>query len=115
MKIEELCINYLVDVGYSGTGDEKTSQKKIFTALFKQFGYIKKEEPSNLEGQGLKKIIPSSITDIYTRFEFLLGLKLSGHTDTLSEASNLIDELYKRGEIQNKQQYQNALKKFSNI
>ena len=66
-----------------------------------------------LKGRGVKKIIiPSNIIDIYTRLEVLLGLKLSGHTDTLTEASNLIDELYNRGEIQNKQQYQNALDKF---
>ena len=51
--------------------------------------------------------------DIYAGLEVLLGLKLSGHNDTLTEASNLIDELYKRGEIQNKQPYGNALKKFS--
>ena len=69
-------------------------------------------EPDNLQGEGFKIIIPSNIIDIYTRLEVLLGLKLSGHTDTLTEASNLIDELYKRGEIQNKQQYQNALNKF---
>ena len=68
---------------------------------------------SDLEGQGMKIIIPSNIIDIYTRLEVLLGLKLSGHTDTLTEVSNLIDELYKRVEIQNKQQYRNALNKFS--
>ena len=68
-----------------------------------------------LEGRGVEKIItPSNIIDIYTRLEVLLGLKLSGHTNTLTEASSLIDELYKRGEIQNKQQYRNALNKFSN-
>ena len=50
---------------------------------------------------------------MYKRLENLLGLKLSGHTKTLKEASNLIDELYKRSEIQNKQQYRNALNKFS--
>ena len=67
-----------------------------------------------LKGRGVEKIIiPSNIVDIYTRLEVLLGLKLSGHTDTLTEASNLIDELYKRGEIQNKQQYRNALDKFT--
>ena len=67
----------------------------------------------NLEGEGIEKIIiPSNIIDIYTRLEVLLGLKLSGHTDTLTEASNLIDELYKRGEIQNKQQCRNAFNKF---
>ena len=52
-----------------------------------------------LEGQGVKIIIPSNIIHIYTRLEILLGLKLSGHTDTLTEASNLIDESYNRGEI----------------
>ena len=67
----------------------------------------------NLKGEGVKIIIPSNIIDIYTRLEVLLAIKLSGHTDTLTEASALIDELYKRGELQNKQQYQNALNKFS--
>ena len=70
------------------------------------------EDSSDLEGEGVKPIIPSNIIDIYTRLEVLLGLKLSGHTDNLTEASNLIDELYKRGEIKNKQPYQNALNKF---
>ena len=70
-------------------------------------------ESDNLQGEGVKIIIPSNIIDIYTRLEVLLGLKLSGHTDTLTEASKLIDELYKRGEIQNKQQYRNAINKFS--
>ena len=67
---------------------------------------------TRLKGKGIEKnIIASTINDIYTRLEILLGLKLSGHTDTLTEASNLIDELYKRGEIQNKKQYRNALNK----
>ena len=67
----------------------------------------------NLQGEGVKIIIPSNIIDFYLRLEVLLGLKLSRHTDTLSKASNLIDELYKRGELQNKQQYRNALNRFS--
>ena len=67
---------------------------------------------NDLQGEGVKIIIPSNLIDIYSRLEILLGLKLSGHTDTLTEASNLIDELYRRGEIQNKQQYRNALDKF---
>ena len=72
------------------------------------------EDSNDLEGQGIQKvIIPSNIIDIYTRLEILLGLKLSGHTDTLTEVSNLIDELYKRGEIQNGQQYRNAPNKFT--
>ena len=69
---------------------------------------------TKLKGRGVEKIIiPSNLIDIYTRLRILLGLKLSGHTDTLTEASNLIGELYKRGEIQNKQQYRNALNKFN--
>ena len=71
-------------------------------------------ESDNLQGERVKIIIPSNIIVIYTRLEVLLGLELSSHTDPLTEACNL-DELYKRGEIQNKQQYQNALNNFSNI
>ena len=70
--------------------------------------------PINLQGRGIEKIIiPSNIIDNYSRLEILLGLKLSGHTDTLTEASALLDELHKRGEIQNQQQYRNALNKLS--
>ena len=69
---------------------------------------------TKLKGKEIEKIItPSNIIDIYTRLEVLPGLKLTGNTTTLTEASNLIDELYKRGETQNKQQYRNAPNKFS--
>ena len=57
------------------------------------------DDSDNLQGDGVKIIVPSNIIDIDTRLEILLGLKLSGHPDTLIEASILIDELYKRGEI----------------
>ena len=57
-------------------------------------------------------MITSNIIDLCTRLEILLLLKLCGHTDTLKEASNSIDELYERGVIQNEQQYQNARDKF---
>ena len=73
------------------------------------------EDSTDLEGQGIKLIIPNNIIDIKTRLEVLLGLKLSGHTDTLTEASKLIDELYKRDDVQNKQQYRNALNTFPTI
>ena len=66
-----------------------------------------------LQGEGVKIFIPSNIIDIYTRLEILLGLNLSGHTDTLTKASNLIDQLFKMGEIQNEHQYRNSLNKFS--
>ena len=68
---------------------------------------------TKLSGKVVKIIIPSNIIDIYTRLEILLGIKLSGHTDTLTEASNIVDELYGRGELQNEQKYRNALNKFS--
>ena len=72
------------------------------------------EDSSDLEGQGIEKnIIPSNTIDIFFTLEILLGLNISGHTDTLTEASNLIDELHKRCEIQNKQQNRNAPNKFS--
>ena len=85
----------------------KSGRYKHFKTIFK-----KPVNNSNLEGQGVKVIIPSNLIDIYTRLEVFLGLKLSGHSKTLTEVSNLIDELYKRGEIQNEQQYRNALDKF---
>ena len=67
----------------------------------------------DLPGQGIGKIInPSNIFDIYTRLEILLGLKQSGHKDTLTEASALIDQLLKMGEIQKKQQYRSAPNEF---
>ena len=41
------------------------------------------------------------VIDKKTRLEVLLGLKLSGPTDTLTEASNLLYELCRKGETQN--------------
>ena len=107
--------NIIRDLGYNGTGDRDSKRKTFFLKkLPKLVEDIQNRtfDEIDLEGQGVKIIIPSNIIDIYTRLEILLGLKLSGHSDTLTEASNLIDELYKRGEIQNKQQYQNAINKF---
>ena len=112
--------NIIRDIGYNGIGDRDSKRKTFFTKKLpklvediqnKTFEEIT-DDSNDLQGYGVKIIIPSNIIDIYTRLEILLGHKLSGHTDTLTEASNLIDELYKRGEIQNKQQYRNALSKF---
>ena len=59
---------------------------------------------TKVNGRGIEKIFfPSSTIDISTRLEILLGLKLSRQTDTLTEARNLFDELYKRGEKQKEQ------------
>ena len=114
--------NIIRDLGYNGTGD-RDSKRKIFFAKKipklvediqnKTFDEIS-DYSDGLQGEGIEKIIiPSNIIDIYTRLEILLGLKISGYTNALTEASNLMDELYKRGEIQNKQQYRNALDKFT--
>ena len=124
-KNDILMLNNIIrDVGYTGRGDYQSKRKTFLTETLPKLGEefqnrtyeeITLDSDNNLQGEGVKIIIPSSIIDIYTRLKVLLGLKLSGHTDTLTEASNLIDELYKRGEIQNKQQYQNALNKFSSL
>ena len=114
--------NIVNDIGYTGIGDIKSKRKIFLTEkLPKLVEEIQKgtfeeitDDSNYLDGEGVKIIIPSNIIDIYTRLEVLLGLKISGHTDTLTEASTLIDDLYKRGDIQNKQQYRNAVNKFSN-
>ena len=112
--------NIIRDLGYTGNYDRDSKRKIFLTKTLpklveeiqnKTFEEIT-DDSDDLQGEGLKIIIPNNIIDIYTRLEILLGLKLSGHTDTLTEASNLINDLYKRGEIQNKQQYRNALDKF---
>ena len=114
--------NIMRDLGYTGREDRDSKRKTFFLKkLPKLVNDIQNrtfeeiiDDSDDLQGEGVKIIIPFNIIDIYSRLEILLGLKLAGHTDTLTEASNLIDELYKRGEIQNKQQYRNALNKFSN-
>ena len=77
-------------------------------ASIENVGESYEEVFDGLDGQGVENIIPSDKIDIYTRLKILLGLKLFGHTNTVTEASSPIDELYKRGEIQNKLQYRNA-------
>ena len=108
--------NIIRDLGYTGIGDHKSFRIIFLTEKLPKLVEEIQNRTFNeieLEGQGVKITIPSNIIDIYIRLEVLLGLKLSGHSNTLTEASNLIDELYKRGEIQNKQQYRNAIYKFS--
>ena len=108
--------NNIRDLDYTGVEDRDSKRKTFLTKtlpMLVEDVQNKTFDEMDLEGQGVKIIIPSNIIDIYTRIEVLLGLKLPGHTDTLTEASNLIDELYRRGELQNKQQYRNARNKFS--
>ena len=116
--------NILKKLGFYSTrhtkGKKSARMKDAFKNLPREIANIRnpplpaiENESDNLQGEGVKIIIPSNILDIYTRLEILLGLKLSGHSDTLSESNALINELYKRGEIQNKQQYRKALNKFT--
>ena len=134
--------NVLVDQSYDSAKSMTDNDKLIFRDILQKTGYYNRKPTkgrltgrdryikyeldndvsrimdlnTKLKGKGIEKIIiPTHIIDIYTRLEVLLGLKVSGHNNTLTEASNLIDELYKRGEIQNKQQYQNALNKFQTL
>ena len=94
--------NIINDLGYTGVGDRDSKRKTFLTiTLPKLVEKIQNRtfeeithDSTDLQGEGIKIIIPSNIVDIYTILEVLLGLKLSGHTDTLTEASNLIDELY---------------------
>ena len=44
-------------------------------------------------------------------FRSLTRIKLSDHTDTLTEAISLIDNLYTKAELENEQQYPQALDK----
>ena len=112
--------NIIGDLGYTGRGDKESNRKTFFTkTLPKLVEEIQKksideitDDSDDLKG-GVKLIIPSNITDIYIGLEILLGLKLSGHSDSLTEASNLIHELYKKGRIQTEQQYRNAPDTFS--
>ena len=113
--------NIINDLVYTGNGDRDTKRKEFFTITLlkvvddlqnKTFDEIT-DDSDSLQGEGVEIIIPSNIIDIYTRLEILLGLKISGHSGTPSEASKLRDELYKRGENQYGQQYRNAPDKFS--
>ena len=92
----------LNDVKYTGSGDRPSNRKKFFTIeLPKKVSEIQNirldentdDSDFDLQGEGVKIIIPSNTTDIYTKLEVLLGLKISGHTDTLTEANNLFDEI----------------------
>ena len=110
--------NIIRDLGYTGVEDYQSKRKTFLIETLPklvediQNRTFEEITDNSNDLEGVKIIIHSNIIDIYTRLEVLLGLKLSGPTDTLTEASALIDELYKRGEIQNKQQYRNALDKF---
>ena len=91
-------------------------QTKFARYKYSKVNFKDRVKKANLDGQGNEKFtIPSRIKDIYNRIDILIGLKISEHTDTLAEESDIIDHKYKRDETQNKQQYRNALNKFPTI
>ena len=104
------------DLSYTGVGDRPSNRRTILTiTLPKIIDEIQNKtfDEFYLESQGIQKfIIPSNIIDIYTRLEISQGLKLSGHSNTLTEALSLIEWLYRMGELQNERQYRNALHNF---
>ena len=61
-----------------------------------------------LNFQGFKQISAhsSQVKMKYTKTNF------PGRADTPAQASNLIDEIFKKGEIETEQQYRNAVDKF---
>ena len=94
--------NIIRDLGYTSRRDRqsksfiKTLPKIVEENQNKTFDEIT-DDSDDLQGEGIKTIISFNMTNFYTRLEILLGVKLSGHSDVLTEASNLFDELYKRG------------------
>ena len=94
--------NIINELSYTGVGEKPSKRETLFTITLlklveeiqnRTFEEITLDSETDLRGEGVKIIIPSKIIDIYNRLEVLLGLNLLGHTDTLTEASNLIDEL----------------------
>ena len=117
MKNEDdilMMYNILRDLGYTGRGDRQSNRKTFLTIRLPRFFYVIQnrtfdeitDDCDDLQAVGIENFItPSNKSDIYTRLEILLELKLSGHINTLTEASNLIDQLYRIGQKQNEQQY----------
>ena len=96
-KVIELLNNILESLGFEKyralRGESKSSRYKQSETNFKK----KRVNKLYLDGQGIEKtIIPSNITDMYTKLEILSGLEFSGHTYILTEARKLKDELKKR-------------------
>ena len=77
--------NIIRNLGYNGTGDRDSKRKTFFTKKLpklveeiqnRTYEEITLDSDNNLQGEGVKIIIPSNIIDVYTRLEVLLGLKL---------------------------------------
>ena len=102
--------NFKPSIREMASGRSKSKRGKL-NADVEKISHTSFISDFDLEIQGLKIIIQSNIIDLCTRSQDLLGLKVSGHTNNLTEASKLFEELYKRSENLYKQHYQNALDK----
>ena len=93
--------------------DRKNARHNFITDEFpKRIERIKSEFLDqlsvDLQGHGVKMIIPPNLIDKWTKSAVFLGMKLSGHSVIVTEASNLLDGKFKKVEIQNVHQYRNA-------
>ena len=101
------------DIGFTGIRDRNSERKYLILGdlpkevLGIESRNVSEDDSSDVPGKGMKLIISSNIFDIWTRFEVLIRLNFSGHS--LTKASILILGLYGRSEIQNEQQFRNAL------
>ena len=100
---------------YTGTRDN-SSIRKLFSiedlprrVAETESGKVDEDESDNVQGEGMKFVLPSNIIGVWIRLEVSLGLKLSRHTDTLTEAGNLMDDLLKILEIRSEQQNKNPV------
>ena len=90
------------DIAHTEIGNRSSKRKAfLLTGLPKkvadfQSRILNKKQSDDLKGEGMKIIILLNNIDNYLRLEVLLGLKLSGLTNTPKNASNLTDELYKK-------------------
>ena len=110
--------NIKIVIAYKGAQD-RFSKCKIFhltdlpeKVAQKQSRFMNEKQSVGSQGEAVEIIIPSNFIDNWTRSEVLLGLKLCDYTDTPTEASNIRDELIRRGEIQNEKQYRKSLDQF---
>ena len=87
------------DLGYTDIGDKSLTHKNFH--LIDLPSKIERNSKQNhgrtqSKGQWIKNFNPSNMFDINTKLDVFLGFYLSSPTYTLTEASNLIAELYKR-------------------
>ena len=85
----------LGSLNYDPSKDSNSKRTKCMKNDIKKRVHKIRNPLSALQGQGNEKTnIPSNIIDIYTRLKILLGLKVGGHNNFLTKASNLRHELY---------------------